>query len=291
MERRFISFLLLTAALGIAALVPHTRARMVPPAHSGCAVSVWPLGVIARELSGDAMPISLIVPARADPHQFEPSLRQVSLINRTPLVVSSGLPMDAWISRGCRSVSCLNLVSRGALAPESDPHFWFDFPAVGRLADAITAALRNLDPSREPYFAERNIRFHDELNMVVQEYVDTLAACRNSILVVTHSAFTPLATRFGFTQVSLRGTEEEQEPSLTRMEHIEQLIRSGSVRTLVSDQRVPDALIQKIAERFDLPVIFLDPVETQGTTDSYFALLRYDLGVLRQVLDCQPLPL
>ena len=49
------------------------------------------LGAVVSELVGDAADVSVVIPDGQDPHDFEPSAKDVEMINDADLIVANGL--------------------------------------------------------------------------------------------------------------------------------------------------------------------------------------------------------
>ena len=108
------------------------------------------LGDVATNVFGDTATVEVVMPAGADPHEFEPSAADVALLNEADLVVANGLGfevglVDALDAAAEDGVDVLELGEQLDPLPLAegggeDPH-WFTDPrrtvrAVGLIADA-----------------------------------------------------------------------------------------------------------------------------------------------------------
>src|SRR5262249_7934427 len=135
-----------SAGVLVAALLLLTACQGPPASTRPLAVvTVYPLGELARHVAGDRAEVIALVPPGVEPHDWEPSPRDVSLVQRAVVLVHSGTALDAWVARllaglpgGVRVIDTsagLSLLSQGS---GSDPHTWLD-PTLAR-AQAQTIA-------------------------------------------------------------------------------------------------------------------------------------------------------
>src|SRR5918994_1941392 len=81
----------------------------------------------AREVGGDAVHVTGLLPPNADPHEFELRPDDVKAINDADLVVRSGGDLDEWLEDAIESsgsdAAVVTLGDHVALDPD-DPHWW-----------------------------------------------------------------------------------------------------------------------------------------------------------------------
>src|SRR5688572_25711168 len=54
---------------------------------------------MAKEVGGDLVEVRGLVPAGADPHEFEPKASDLRAIERAALILRHGLQYDDWLTR------------------------------------------------------------------------------------------------------------------------------------------------------------------------------------------------
>jgi len=102
---------------------PDTTPRAPRPS---IVVTYSVLGAVVSELVGDAADVSIVIPDGQDPHDFEPSAKDVEMINDADLLVANGLGfeeglVDALDAANDRGVD-LFLVSDFVTTIEGDGH-------------------------------------------------------------------------------------------------------------------------------------------------------------------------
>ena len=170
---------LIAVALTLA-VVPLALAGCATPAASGpqklkivASTSVW--GSVIEAIAGDKVQITSIVDnPNQDPHSFEASVRDQAAINgadlifltgngyddfMNPLIKASSQPASHVVALAANDKTVKPLDSKTV----SDPHVWYDFEIVARIADTITARLSKLEPQSSAAFAVANDKFHGQL--------------------------------------------------------------------------------------------------------------------------------
>jgi zinc/manganese transport system substrate-binding protein len=165
------------SALRIAALAALTLAALAACApaqaeddgliHIVASTSVW--GDIAATVGGDLVSVtSLIDSANQDPHSYEASAQDQLALSRADLVVENGGGYDPFVetlleAAGSGAPVLVASVASG-LADGANEHIWYDFGAVDEVAQAIAAALGDIDPAGVEQFQSNYESFAAELD-------------------------------------------------------------------------------------------------------------------------------
>lgn len=130
-------------------------------------------GDIVERIGGAKVKVTSIMsdPAQ-DPHSYEASTRNRLALSKARVVIENGGGYDDFIDRMLKSgdnssAQVINAVKvSGKTAPaggELNEHVWYDFPTMGRLADAIAAALTKAHPDAAATFTRNAEAFKAEL--------------------------------------------------------------------------------------------------------------------------------
>ena len=135
--------------------------------------SVW--GSVIEAIGGDSVQVTSIVDnPNQDPHSFEASVRDQAAVNGADLIFVTGNGYDSFMDK-LVTASGQPASHVVALAPNdkkvkplygdtvSDPHVWYDFEIVARIANDITSKLTSVDKVNSATFAASNKKFHTEL--------------------------------------------------------------------------------------------------------------------------------
>jgi zinc/manganese transport system substrate-binding protein len=94
----------LLAASGLLIACGEDSERRSSPGGELRVVATHPiLGDIVRNVVGDQATVEVIIPAGADPHEFQPSAKQVEAISRADLVVANGFDFEVGLLDALRA--------------------------------------------------------------------------------------------------------------------------------------------------------------------------------------------
>ena len=118
-------------------------------------------GSIAMQLGGSKVNAqSVVTDPNADPHEYESSSNDARAFAEARLVILNGAGYDDWGKKlldanpasGRHVLLVADLLGKRV---GDDPHFWYNPGYVVKVADAITAHYRSIDPGDSSYFDER----------------------------------------------------------------------------------------------------------------------------------------
>ena len=113
------------------------------------------LGSIVEQLVGDAATVTTLIPDGQDPHEFEPSAKDIESLNNSNIVVSNGLDFEEGLEETLQNVKAagVNVFMAGdhitvrELSDEghdhgsSDPHLWLSPAAMLEMLPELSKAV------------------------------------------------------------------------------------------------------------------------------------------------------
>lgn len=229
-------------------------------------INAW--GSILTQLGGDhVMATSIITNPDTDPHDYEPTPKDGTIIAKSQLFVDNGIGYDSWASKTLAASpnDARKVITVGTLVGIPDggnPHRWYSPSNVKTVANAITADLKKLDPSSATYFDQQNKKFlttdlatyNKLINEITTKYAGTAVGASESI-------FTPLASALKLNLVTppsfLKAISEGTDPSPADLGTIKNQISAKKIKVYVynSQNATPDVAAQvKAATAAGIPV-------------------------------------
>ena len=269
------------------------------------------VGDVVRAVGGDAIQLTVLLPAGADPHTFEPAPQDVAAVADAHLVFVNGGGLETFLARllenagGAAAVP----VSEGVVfrqageeheaeAPQTmppgegvDPHVWFNPWNVVVWTRNIEGALSTLDPANARLYAANARRYRlelQELDAWIEEQVAQVPQSRRQ-LVTDHAVLGYFADRYGFEQVGavFPGFSSAAAPSARDLARLEETIRALDVPAIFVGTTVNPNLAQRIADDTGVRVVSLytgSLSEKGGPADSYLSFMRYDVSAIVEAL-------
>ncbi|HEX7788252.1 MAG TPA: zinc ABC transporter substrate-binding protein [Methylomirabilota bacterium] len=285
-------------ALGLTLLVAGCGAGSAPDKPQVVA-TVYPLWEFSRQVAGARAEAVALVPPGVEPHDWEPSPRDVALAQRATVFVHSGTGLDAWAERllaGGASRPVVVDTSRGLDLIRSggvvDPHTWLDPRLAHAQVDAIAAGLARADPAGRDTYAANARAYGARLDALDRAFSEGLRDCARREVVTAHAAFGYLTRRYGLTEVPIMGLRPETEPSPADMAALVKRARGLGVTHVFFEPLVSPRIAETLGREIGARPLPLDPVEGLAPEDvrasrGYVEVMEANLANLRTALACR----
>lgn len=257
--------------------------------------SFYALCDFAKEIAGDKADIYNLVPAGAEPHDWEPTAKDMAKLNSADILFYNGLGMEAWIEKAQNSLSGSDVIfaelSEGVTTNEEsgDPHIWLDPENVKIMCQNVYNALCKADPDNQMFYAENLARYETELELLNEKYKEDLSLMTNRSIVVSHEAYSYMCNAYGLTQVPIDGIAADSEPSPAKVNELISYINENDIKYIFYEELVSQKVAQTIAEETNCKLIELNPFEglSQEQIDSgenYISVMYSNLENIKTAL-------
>jgi zinc/manganese transport system substrate-binding protein len=234
------------------------------------------LGDVVTNVAGADATVEVILPVGADPHDYQPSARQVAALLDADLVIANGLGLEAGFEDVLETVASdgANVVEIAPMldpipfgdsdgadgeAETRDPHVWLDPLRMTDAARIIAAELETIDgdidwASRADAYAAELLEAHDDILRILEPI-----PAADRLLVTNHDALGYFAARYGFEVIGtvIPGGATLSDPS------------SGELAALVAE----------IEER-NVPAIFAETTEVATLAEAVAAETGGEVAVV-----------
>jgi zinc/manganese transport system substrate-binding protein len=254
------------------------------------------LGDVVENVAGEAADVTTLMKPDADPHSFEISAREASLMDRADLVVSNGLGLEEGLQQHLDRVAGTGVpmlvageqievidYSEGDTGGTPDPHFWTDPGRVIDVVDALEHQLLAIEGIDRDTVEAGTDRYRAELTALGEEMTAAFAAIPEDrrILVTNHHVFGYLAERYDFRVLgaAIPGGTTLASPSASDLDDLASSITEAGVPAIVAESSQPDRLVQVLAGEAGIDVRVID-LFTESLTEpgqgaeSYLAMMR-----------------
>jgi zinc/manganese transport system substrate-binding protein len=279
-----------------ATAVPRPATPSPTPTRKTIVVTYSVLGAIVRDLVGDAATVVVPMPNGQDPHEWEPSAKDIETIMKADLVVQNGLGLEGGLEKtlaqaGAAGVKFFtaadHITVREVRAGEGlptgdpdqaagadDPHLWMDPLTVRDIVAPLAGQLRaDLSLDRIAQATDLQARLA-ALNQSIADEVSPIPAA-NRKLVTGHESLGYFAQRYQFTLIGaiVPGLTSQAEVSAKDLAALKQLIKEHQVRAIFTELGTPAAVAKAISQETGVRVVELT---THGlpSDGSYFTFMR-----------------
>ena len=216
------------------------------------------LGSVVSDLVGDTASVTVLIPDGQDPHDFQPSARDIETINNASIVISNGLDFEEGLlevlataeSNGVPQFRVGNSITQRAVEggdEVADPHLWLSplnfVQALPSLADAINSATGlSIDPATE-------LELLKQLDIEVSELMDTIDS---RVMVSGHDELGYFADQYGCTVIGaiIPGLSTTSEGTAKQLAVLKDLAITNNVKAIFTglgtSQNVADQLANEL---------------------------------------------
>lgn len=255
--------------------------------------SFYPIYDFVKKIGGDRVDVSTVVPAGVEPHDFEPTPKQIIDLQQSDVVFINGAGFEEWLNRieGANIVDLSQGLSLSNEGSAPDPHVWIDPVMVKNLSTAILNTLISKDPQNAQYYENNSIQFNVKLEKLNSDIANNLTDCRLNDFIAFHDAFGYFAKSYGLTQHTITGLAPEGNISPQSVSDAINLARQLNISTIFAEENVDPRLSNTIANEIGGNILILNPIEiisqeVQDLGEDYFTKMYENLNNLKIALDC-----
>ena len=263
------------------------------------------LADIAQHVAGDRFTVRALVPADADLHAYEPTPHDLAAVAGTDLLLVNGAGLEGTLEDTVRAAAgdvrvveaSAGLKSRlprpgeplhagdsGAVARETDPHFWLDPVLVETYVQNIRDAFAAADPAGAATYAanaDGYVAKLEGLDRWIRGQVDTVPASARK-LVMNHMSYGYFADRYGFTIVGavIPSVGTGDTPTARQLADLTRAIRDTGAKAIFVESGQSPALAAQVAAETGIAVV--DDLRDHalsgpdGEAPTYIDMMKFD---------------
>jgi ABC-type Zn uptake system ZnuABC Zn-binding protein ZnuA len=298
-----LAIALLGAWLALGASVAHAdKLRIV--------TTTTDLKALTEAVTGELAEVDAMARANQNPHDLEVRPSLMVKVRRADAMIINGLELDDWADVVARGSNNPNVIpgaqgridasegilvlevpktrvdrSMGDVHPVGNPHYSLDPGLAPQITDTILTRLARIAPQHRAAFEQNRKQFLARLDEAMGRWTKLLEPYRGAPVVVNHTQWIYLLTRFGLIQI---GTIEERPGIPATAPHLVKLInlmKERQVKAVIAEPWSDFKLVQRVAQEAGANAAILAAgVGAVKGTDSYFDAVDFDVRTLAQLL-------
>ncbi len=284
-----VAILSLTVLILTACVQPVTN----PSNKINMVVTIQPQLEFAKEIGGDKINVSAMVPAGANPHTYEPIPSQISNLAKADIYikVGSGIEFElAWMDKLASAntkmliVDCskgIELIKLTNADPDHpgayDPHIWMSPVNVVIMVKNMSEGLIQVDPANRVYYEENAASYIDKLTDLDKDIKSSLSSIQKKTFVVYHPSFGYFAREYNLDVISIE--EEGKEPSASDIARLIDTAKKENIKTVFISPQFNPQSAEIIAREINGNVVFVDAL-----AENYMENMRYFITELVKTL-------
>jgi ABC-type Zn uptake system ZnuABC Zn-binding protein ZnuA len=274
------------------------------------------LADIARNIAGSRAAVSVLVPSGIDPHDFQPSPKDLAVVAQSRMLIVNGTGLEGWLTQGLNNIGGSRIVvtaSQGltgrtggyglgspaaaglsaTVSPAgADPHFWMDPVLVKTYVNNILNGFIQLDPAGQAVYRQNAIAYSAQLDGLDQ-WIRSQAALIPStqrLLVTDHEDLGYFADKYGFQLIGAITPESssDAEPSASHIADLITQIRATGDKAIFLDIGTNTQLAEQICSEAGCRVVrnlyihWLTPAN--GPAPTYLEMMKHNITVIVEAL-------
>jgi ABC-type Zn uptake system ZnuABC Zn-binding protein ZnuA len=237
--------------------------------------SVAPLTNIVRNIGGDKIQLTGIVPEGVNSHTFELTPSDAIKVANANLVIINGLHLETDFERvvesaGNQDIQILKLADNTITRdqwifdfsfPEEEgdpnPHLWLSVGNAMKYAEIIRDKLVEMDPNNTDYYldnTEKYLTVLQKLDQGIMESVQTVPP-EHRKLVTYHDSWAYFAPRYGMTVIGAVQPSDFGEPTPQEVTRIIDQIRDEKVPAIFASEVFPSKVVDQIAKEANVQIV------------------------------------
>lgn len=247
--------------------------------------TMYPLTAITRAIAGEEFRVVGVVPPGANPHDYEPTPKNVATLSGAQVVVYAGTLMEPWVTRTGTKAILVDASEAGNMLVK-DPHVWLDPERGKMIAGAIMIALSEAWPEKKDMFQDNLENFNAQIDTFDAWFRAELDSVKDTRFVSVHPAWRYLAARYGLNEVASLGAGEGGEVSPKVLSETIEIMKKEDVHAVFGELGSSSPYTRTLDYEAGAKVARLDPIGNPGDTarDDYIDLLYYNGREIIRVL-------
>ena len=278
--------LFLCLAIPFAAVSLWGCSRSDRPSNTGesklkVVTTLFPYYDFTRQVAGDKVELTMVVPAGMDSHSFEPTPADVQVIRDADVLICNGGALEHWLSQVLSAVDSdsmtvltgmdqVNAVQEELVEGmeeeehqhqeeddghgdhiEYDEHIWTSPVNAMILVESIRDTLSEKDPENQSYYEERAKSYLEKLKKLDDEFRKVAENKKRDMIVVGDKfPFRYLADEYGLSyRAAFSGCSTDTEPSARTIAYLIDKMRLEQIPVVyyleLSSHRVSEIIAEE----------------------------------------------
>ncbi|MGE8076938.1 metal ABC transporter substrate-binding protein [Listeria welshimeri] len=279
----------------------------------------YPMYDFTKNVAGDKASIEMLIDAGTEPHDYEPSAKDIAKIEAADVFVYNSEDMETWVPSVLKSLDSKKLTvidaSKGiqlvegteeeehhdheeeghdhdheeAHHHEHDPHVWLSPVLAQQEVTNIQNGLTKADKTNADTYEKNAANYNDKLKALDGKFKTAFEGSKQRDFVTQHAAFQYLAKEYNLHQVAIAGLSPDQEPSPARLAELQKYVKDNNISTIYFEEVASPKVAETLANETGAKLEVLSPIE--GITDKeqkkgmdYIAYMEQNLKALQKTI-------
>ncbi len=245
-------------------------------------VSILPQAEFVERIAGDRLKVNVLIGKGANPHNYEPTPRQVFELGKAKIWFTIGIeaergliPKISSINKSLKIVYLTNGIKYRLIEEHEhedeeenheeerpfDPHIWLGYKEVKIILSNTLSILTKEFPEDKGFFEKNYEGYIREIDNTFGELASKLKGLKGKTIIVYHPAFGYFFDNFGIIQkpVEIKG----KEPTQKDIVNLINFARKENIKVIFVQKQFSKNAAKTIAKAINGRVIEIDPLEKE----------------------------
>lgn len=266
----------------------------------------YPMYEFTKNIAKDKAQVDLLIPSNIEPHDWEPSPKDMEKIQKSDILIFNSSNMETWISavqdslgkdqplfiEASNEITLMEGVAHDHDYDEEadlhneemehhneeaehhdeenahlDPHVWLSPVLAQKEVQNITAALVKLDPKNKDVYENNSHEYIQKLKELDELYRKTLHNVASKEIITQHAAFGYLAREYGLIQVPISGLSPSEEPSPAKLAELKKFAEEHQIKVIFFEETTSPKVAQTLAAELGAETEVLNTLEGLSMED------------------------
>jgi len=244
-----------------------------------------PLHEFSQIVGGEKIDVTLLVPVGVEPHDWEPTIKDVQQMHKSDFIIINGIGFENWVDDLIENNYQGTIVDTSKQIPikETDPHIWLNPVFAISQVENIALSFSNSDPENGEYYMTNAAKYSEKLHLLDSKIRTDLTDCKRDFIAF-HDAFSYFADEYDLNQHTIVATTNSHgEVTAKTLENVILTARELNINIIFSEETVNTKTSQIIANEIGGKVLVLSPLEIVSE-DNYISKMTQNLENLKEAL-------
>ena len=259
-----------------------------------------PLHEFSQIVGQEKVDTTLLVPVGVEPHDWEPTIKDVQQMQQSDLIIINGIGFENWIDN-LEENNFQGIIidsSNGILVKhdedehqddhdhsKGDPHIWLN-PVYAKIqVQNIANAFSTYDSTNKEYYQTNARDYIQQLDILDSKIRSDLFSCKHNFIAF-HDAFSYFAEEYDLIQHTIISSNDPHgEATAKTLESTISIARELNIQIIFSEESVNTKTSDIIANEINGQVLVLSPLEV-ASDGTYISKMTENLENLKEAL-CQ----
>lgn len=258
------------------------------------AVSFNAMKEFTEAVGKDNVEIITIIPDGTEPHDFQPTTKNMKDLSKAKVFICHGLGLEPWAeqavqaaankdlvfaeaAKGVNSIKSISTKKTASHAAVDDPHAFLSLSEAQTEVQNIADALAAADPKNASFYQQNAVEYKKQLQLLKDEYAPKFASLPQKHFVTGHAAFAYLCRDFGLTQNSVEDVFADGEPSTQKLAELVTYCKDNHVKTIFTEDLVSPKTSETLAKEVGATTKQIHTMESSEGSLTYLDRMKENL--------------